>query len=99
MCPEILGVECKLNVAQRYNDASRGFWHRRITKKLPGRVVRRLGFCRLAKRVGSEGEEDRSQENDRFREHYGLLLGGNLRENNSVFNSKQALGKVLAGEI
>ena len=94
MCPKILGIECKLNVAQRYNDASRGFWHRRITKKLPGRVVRRLGFCRLAKRMGSEGEEDRRQENDRFREHYGLPLGGNLRENNSVFNSKQALGKV-----
>ena len=44
--------------------------------------------------MGSEGEEDRRQENDRFREHYGLPLGGNLRENNSVFNSKQALGKV-----
>ena len=94
MCPEILGVECKLNVAQRYNDASRGFCHRRITKKLPERVVCRLGFCRLAKRMGSEGEEDRRQENEMVREHDGLPLGGNLRENNSVFNSKQALGKV-----
>ncbi len=99
MCSEILGVECKLNVAQRYDDASRGFWHRRIAKKLPGRVVGRVGFFRLAKHMGSEGEEDRSQRNDTFREHYGLSLGSNLRENNTVFNSKQAPGKVLTGEI
>ena len=59
----------------------------------------RLVFFRLAKRLGSEGQGDRSQENDMFREHYTLSLGKNLCENNTMFNSKQALGKVLASEI
>ena len=48
---------------------------------------------------GSEGQGDHSQGNDMFREHYTLSLGKNLCENNTMFNSKQALGKVLASEI
>ena len=51
------------------------------------------------KRLESKGEEDRSQGIDTFREHCGRSLGGNLRENNTTFNSNRALGQVLAGEL
>ena len=70
-----------------------------MPKKLPGRIVGRLGFFGLAKRLGSEGEGDRSQGIDTFPEHCGRSLGGNLRENNTTFNSNRALGQVLAGEL
>jgi hypothetical protein len=49
--PEVLGVEGKLNIAQRDDNASRGLGHRRIPKKLPGRVVGWYGFFRLAKHL------------------------------------------------
>ena len=64
--PEVLGVEGKLNVAQRDDNASRGLGHRRMPKKLPGRVVGWVGFFRLAKRLESEGEGDCCQGNDTF---------------------------------
>ena len=70
-----------------------------MAKKLPGRTVGRFGLFRLAKRLESKGEEDRSQGIDTFREHCGRSLGGNLRENNTTFNSNRALGQVLAGEL
>ena len=49
--PEVLGVEGKLNIAQRDDNASRGLGHRGMPKKLPGRVVGWFGFFRLAKRL------------------------------------------------
>jgi hypothetical protein len=87
VCPEILSVEGKTDLSQRDHDASRGPGHRCMPKKLPRRIVGWLGFFGLAKRLGSEGEEDRSQGIDTFREHCGRSLGGNLLENNTLFNS------------
>ena len=99
VCPEVFSVESKLNVAQRNDDASRGLGHWSMAKKLPGRIVGRFGLFRLAKRLESKGEEDRSHGIDTIREHCGRTLGGNLRENNTTFNSNRALGQVLTGEL
>ena len=95
---ELLRVEGKPDATQRDNNASSRLGHWGVAEKLPLWIVGRLGLLRLAKRLGGQGEAERTHKIDESRKHRGRSLRGRLMENSLRFNSIGTLVEVLTGE-